>query len=156
MGTSLNILDASLQSFIEYQDYNPENGLLALKNIEIVIPICSNLWHLTDNIWNDYNDSLKITYSDIGQFRIDIIKSCKELALLHDIITQRKHASISRPKSDFSRLQIYEGSPINFEDSPAVFIITKDGQKRNVVEVIDKVLQFWYSFIYDLILVKKT
>lgn len=150
MSISIDILEASTQAFIKYQVYTAEDGLSELRNIETVISICTNLWHLTDNVWNEYNDSLNKTYSGIGEFRTDLIGACEELAILHDITTKRKHATVSKPKSEFSELQVYEGSALFFSDSPAVLIVMKNGEKRNVIEVIQKVLQFWSYYIYGL------
>lgn len=150
MNTSTEILNVSMDSFIKYQEYSPDTGLSELKNIDRVTSICGDLWHLTDHIWNEYKKHLHKKYSDIGAFRKELLNDCNELGILHDIFTQKKHAVISRPKSEFSKLEVYEGNLICFSDPPAINVVFKNNSKINITIILEKVFYFWRDYISEL------
>ncbi len=144
-----DLIEEIVQQYLKFIDYSVEDGLSEQKNIASFKSICSNLWHLSDWIWKEYT-SFQEQYSNIGEFRSYLFGLCNELKIMHDIVNTSKHLELTRPKSNFKELRIYEGDSLSFSNPPCILIVLKNGKKKNGTKIIKKVLDFWSHFMNDL------
>lgn len=144
-----DLIDEIDKQYLKFIDYSAEDGFSEQKNVTSFKSICSNLWHLNDWVWKEYT-SFHEQFSNIGEFRSYLFGLCNELKIMHDIVNTSKHLELTRPKSNFKELKIYEGSPFSFSTPPCILIVLKNGKKKNGTKMIKKVIDFWYRFTTDL------
>lgn len=109
-------------------------------------------WHLTDWVYNEYERN---NYpGGIGLMRQAFQAQCGALGTMHDIITNTKHFTVSKPQSDMTQ------GFNSFEDRIAptitpmigsdwLMIEFSSGETKTMYQLINEAVEFWTLYFEE-------
>ena len=129
-------------------------------------------WHMGDWVWKtmteDQHEALRNDWAapamkDDGSFRGELRKRSRTLALCREIATASKHFDVTQ-RADETIDAVTSATVSNVIDNDGNMIVTEDfrpvvvtewvlkvldrDQRRPVLEVLDRALEFWTQLIY--------
>lgn len=125
---------------------NFENFKNDNSDVSSALELCSNAWHLTDFVFEEYKSNLALT--DLGTFRNSLFTSCDKLRIIHDLANASKHGGeLSRPKASIKKTEKHHGAfSSGFSsdfDISYLSIILEDNTELDFFDVISDVVEFW-------------
>ena len=108
-------------------------------------------WHLCDHVFNALGSTSR--FATLGGFQDHVRHTCPELAYLHDICTESKHGEISRYRSRITKAR-FKGGAFSHAfsrgfDISRLEIELPDGQTVFFNDVLDRAMDFWWTFFDD-------
>ena len=81
----------------------------------------------------------------------DLVRNHVELRLCQDISNATKHFSLDDPKlsREFSAAREYVPAPLGGGEPSAAAVVLAEGVKYNALELADRCLEIWQSFLRD-------
>lgn len=120
-------------------------------NISNALNLCSESWHLTDFIFEEYNSELG--FRTLGDFRESLYPECFNLKIMHDLGNASKHFNLTSPKSKIKITQKHNGAfsaafSKGFNTSH-LEIIMEDNSKLDFYFVMENVINFWKKYFKE-------
>jgi hypothetical protein len=112
----------------------------------------SSAWHLTDWVYYEYE---RINYpGGIGLMRNDFIDRCNALGTMHDVITNAKHVTVSKPQSNMTqgRISFEDIYPPHYTETYGndwLMIEFNNGDVKTMYALIAETIKFWNLYFEE-------
>ncbi|SNC68281.1 hypothetical protein SAMN06265337_2239 [Hymenobacter gelipurpurascens] len=149
-----NLLESSVDLFKklvhDYTEFKNHSGsrykALGYKALDCAL----SGWHLLDWV---FNTNEKSNYQSLYDLRQAFEKICPELSVLHDIITGGKHFTVSKGRSNmvrsYSSGYVQNGYVQDGYVATELIIEFDNNQSEPYLQIIDKVVDFWFAYFHE-------
>lgn len=108
-------------------------------------------WHLSEWIYNEFNNLLSNQFTDLSAFQQDLKNQCSSLQIMHDIANGTKHFKLTKHNPIINDTKLYIGGfSRDFSrdfDVSSLNIILKDGNKIYFEDEIEIAIEFWRTYL---------
>jgi hypothetical protein len=116
----------------------------------IALNCAMTAWHLTDWIYNEFNNMFHNQFPTLPLFQQDIKRQCPSLQIMHDLANGSKHYLLTRHQPIVKETNLHEG-PFSREfsrefDTTTLEMELNDGTKIYFEDEIEKVINFWRQY----------
>lgn len=117
----------------------------------IALNCAMTAWHLTDWIYNEYGNQLKVNFKSIHEFRNDLKVKCSSLQVMQDLTNGTKHHTITMYISKVKDTNLHKGDYSS--DYSRDFNISTldikliDGTSVYFEDEIENVMNFWRGYL---------
>jgi hypothetical protein len=107
-------------------------------------------WHLTEWVYNEFNQILNSQFSSLSLFQQDLKHKCPALQIMHDLANGTKHYHLTKHRPIVSKTNLHAGSfDSSFDrsfDISTLEIELKDGSKIYFEDEIETAIIFWKHY----------
>ncbi|MEE4259953.1 MAG: hypothetical protein V2I62_09345 [Bacteroidales bacterium] len=112
-------------------------------------------WHLSDWIYNEFNNKLKVDYNNLYSFQSNLKKLCPSLQFMHDLTNGTKHYTLTKhnPRIKDTNLHIGDFNDDFNRDFDISMMVIKleDGTRVCFEDEIKIVMNFWTKYLKETI-----
>lgn len=109
------------------------------------------IWHLHEWIFEHHRENLE--FASLNEFRNYVINQFPEIQILRDLANEMKHAEKSKHRIKLKEGFLHNGSFSkdfsNDFDVSRLILVSSDGQKFCLYDILNKVLTYWEKFSHE-------
>lgn len=128
----------------DYSDY-----LIDRTSSRIALNCAMTAWHLTEWIYNEYNQSTSVK---LPQFQSSLKQQCPSLQIMHDLANGTKHYLLTKHTPTIKETELHKGVfSKQFSrqfDVSALKMELNDGTKMYFEDEIKIVVEFWKNYCH--------